>query len=478
MPDQSRKKFIQQISLAGLALLIPRTPAFGKTPSYKFLECSNENVIYYEKNSAEYETLRKGFNKRIDKYPKIIALCMNTNGVVEAMQYAATNNLKLTVKSGGHCMEGLSCLEGGMVINLSLLNKIEWLDKNTLNVGPACTLKNIYETVIPAGKYLPGGSCQSVAIGGLTLGGGYGLMSRNFGLTCDSLLEATMVTGERKIINTKDDPELLWALKGGGNGNFGVVTQMKFNLQQTPGTMQSYKFRNKTSDVHVAKETCRQWFELSKTLPDTCFSAFIFNGRTTYILLTNIGKNNTAVSDFIDHFKAASTKFTQGKKLPLAKALKAYYAEANPLTFKNASAGLYKDFADIEPVVEQVFTLIKKKPGILYQVNTLGGKIQSPFFEQSSSFAHRDCFYFSELQAYWDSAAATSGFLAQFELIQQQFVQAGVKAQYRNYPDINFKDWARLYYGKNVERLSAVKAKYDPGNIFGGLQTLGNAGKL
>jgi len=471
MKDQTRKKFIQQLGLAGMALLTSR--AFGKNFPYKFLEISSDNVIYYEKSSGEYETLRKGFNKRINKYPKIIALCMNANGVVEAMQYAKTNKLKLTVKSGGHCMEGLSCLDGGMVINLSLLNKIDWLDKNTINIGPACTLKSIYETVIPVGKYLPGGSCQSVAIGGLTLGGGYGLMSRNFGLTCDSLLEATMVTGEGKIVNTKDDAELLWALKGGGNGNFGVVTQMKFNLQQAPVTMQSYKFRNKTADIQIAKETCRQWFTRSQLLPDTCFSAFIFNGRTTYILLTNTGKNNTAVSDFIDHFKGASSKFTQGKRLPLAQALKAYYAEANPLTFKNASAGLYKDFSDIEPVIEEVFSLIKKKPGILYQVNTLGGKIQSALFEQNSAFAHRDRVFFSELQAYWESASATPGFLNQFEQIQQQFVNAGVKAQYRNYPDINFKDWANLYYGKNLTRLTAVKNKYDPGNIFGGLQTLG-----
>jgi len=236
--------------------------------------------------------------------------------------------------------------------------------------------------------------------------------------------------------------------------------------------MQSYKFRIKNSTIDIAKDTCKQWFTLSKTLPDTCFSAFIFNGRTTYILLTNIGKNNTSVNKFIASFKTTSTKFTQGHVLPLSQALKAYYAEAKPLTFKNASAGLYKSFEEIEPVIEQVFKLIKEKPGILYQVNTLGGKIQSALLEQKSAFAHRDCFYFSELQAYWQSDVATSSFLNQFELIQSQFAAAGIKAQYRNYPDVNFKDWAHLYYGKNLERLIALKNKYDPGNNFGGLQTL------
>lgn len=471
MPRQSRKKFIQQIGLTGIALLVQQVEALSKEYSYRLLKI-NDDVVFYERGAVEYENLRKGFNKRIDKYPQVIALCKNTEGVVEALKYAKVNNLQPAIKSGGHCMEGFSCISGGMVINVSLLDTLELPDKNTIALGPACTLKKIYETVIPEGKYLSGGSCQSVAIGGLTLGGGYGLMSRNFGLTCDSLVEATMVTTAGRIVSTNDDPELLWALKGGGNGNFGIVTQMKFKLKTAPATMRSYKFRNKNADINTAKEVCRQWFALSKNLPDTCFSAFIFNGRTTYILLTNIDNNNAPVNTFIDTFKAISTSFTQGKRLPLGQALKAYYAASKPLAFKNASAGLYKSFDEIESVIEEVFALIKKKPGILYQVNTLGGKIQSSAFEENSSFAHRDCLYFSELQAYWDSTTANDSFLNQFELIQQQFAIAGIKSQYRNYPDINFTDWAQQYYGKNLHRLLAVKKKYDPTNILGGVQTL------
>jgi len=222
------------MGLTGLALLLHKVNAMNRQVSYHILQNKSENVDYFQKDAAQYEILRKGFNKRINKYPKIIALCKNTLGVVEAVQYAKANNLLVTVKSGGHSMEGFSCLDGGMVINLSLLNSMQWIDANTIRVGVACTLKQIYEKLIPAGKYLPGGSCQSVGIGGLTLGGGYGLMSRNYGLTCDSLLEATGVTAAGQIINTKEDPELLWALKGGGNGNMAIVTEMTFSVQK-PG---------------------------------------------------------------------------------------------------------------------------------------------------------------------------------------------------------------------------------------------------
>jgi hypothetical protein len=469
----NRKQFIKNLGLTSLALLTQKIEVLSKTIPYSLLEISSNDVIYYEKNNVEYENLRKGFNKRINRYPKVIALCKNTKGVSEAVKYAISKQLNITVKSGGHCMEGFSCSDGGIVINLSLLNKIEWVDNNTINVGPACTLKKIYETVIPKGKYLPGGSCQTVAIGGLTLGGGYGLLSRTYGLTCDSLLETTMVDGKGNIVTTKNDAELLWACKGGGNGNFGAITEMKFKVHDPPKTMRSYKFRTQNVTIATAKDICKQWFEEAKNLPNGCFSAFIFNGKTTYILLTNINKNNSIVEKFITTFKALSTKFTEGKTLPLGDALKAYYAEANPITFKNASSGLYKNFDDIEPIVEEVFKLIVSRPGILYQINTLGGKIQNETFEATSSFPHREYFYFSELQAYWESASATNLFLQKFEAIQQLFAKQGIDAQYRNYPDANFKNFEHLYYGKNLAKLKGIKNKYDSMDMFHNGQSIG-----
>ena len=472
MATITRKDFIKKSSLATMALLMQQIAGYSNKVPYTLQTNSNSNVTYYQKTDAPYETLRKGFNKRINNYPKIIALCATTNGVVEAMQYATSKGLQVTVKSGGHCMEGFSSSNGGLVINLSLLNTIQWVDANTIKVGPACTLKQIYETVIPKGKYLPGGSCQTVGIGGLTLGGGYGLLSRAYGLTCDSLLQATMVTGNGTIVNTTSNAQLLWACKGGGNGNFAAITELQYKLQQAPSTMVSYKFRNQGTTLENAITICSKWFELSKTLPNTCFSAFIYNGKTTYILLTNVGKNNSVVQQFIETFKALSTKFTAGNPISFGTALKAYYAEANPITFKNASAGLYKSYSDIEGIVKEVFTKVKSTPGILYQINTLGGAIQNPQFEKASSFAHRDCIYFSEQQAYWESATANDKYLKAFEQIQAVFAKAGVTAQYRNYPDINFNNWAQLYYGKNLAQLQKIKNTYDPNNIFGGIQTL------
>ncbi len=223
-----RKEFLKLALLANLGLITKPLEGFSEQFGKYSTALSNDNVTYFKKGDVEYELLRKGFNKRIEKFPLIIALCKNTTGVTEAVKYAAQNRLPIAIKSGGHCMEGFSCNDGGMVINLSLLNKIEWIDGNNIKVGPGCTLSNIYDEILPKRKILPGGSCAGVGIGGLTLGGGYGLLGRKFGLTCDSLQEVTMVDGQGNIRSSVNDKDLLWACRGGGNGNFGVITEMKF----------------------------------------------------------------------------------------------------------------------------------------------------------------------------------------------------------------------------------------------------------
>lgn len=468
----SRKKFIQNISVASIALLANNFFSLANKFGYSLFEDKEEDVLFFEKSNRNYETYRKGFNTRIENYPKIIALCKTTKGVIKAIEKAKEQKLKISIKSGGHCMEGFSSNNGGLVINLSLMNNLDLIDKNIIKVGPAITLKQLYETLIPLGYYIPGGSCQSVAIGGLALGGGYGILSRAYGLTCDSLIEATMVTSDGSIISTKNDRELLWLLKGGGNGNFGVITEMKFKIYRAPQKLQSTRFRSKNISVSQAVDICKNWFQQTQTLPNSCFSAFIYNGKTTYILLTNTQTNSSTVNGFINYFRASSTNFSQTPRLPLGKALKTYYAEDHPIAFKNASAGLYKNFEDIENFLSIIFERIRKKPGILFQVNTLGGKIQDKNFEENSCFPYRAFSYFSELQAYWDSPNQAQKYLESFEDIQKIIKEGGINKHYRNYPDINFKEWDKNYYGNNLQKLKRAKQKYDKENLFAGTQVL------
>jgi Berberine and berberine like len=305
-----------------------------------------------------------------------------------------------------------------------------------------------------------------VGIGGLTLGGGYGLMARKFGLTCDSLQSVTMVDGSGKIITASGNDELMWACRGGNNGNFGVVTEMTFKVHPAPATMQSHRFRAYKMDMARTKMILQKWFELTATLPVACFSAFVLNGKTLYILLTNIGKQTTAVKNVIASLQLLTDKTTGNHPQPLTKALKVYYGKTEPLYFKNASAGLYKNFAEIETYIDKVLDIVLSTPGMIYQVNTLGGNIQRNDFEKASAFAHRAYPYFSELQAYWEIPAQENRLLQRFQQVQEVFNSNGIKAQYRNYPDINFTNAPQLYYGNNYKRLQDIKAIHDPNNLF------------
>jgi hypothetical protein len=456
-----RKQFLKTALLANAALLTK--PLFSIADGFLVDNLlSNEDVTYYKKPDAAYDSLRKGFNKRIDKYPLLIAVCTSTKGVANAVQYAIANKLPVAIKSGGHCMEGFSSNNGGMVINLTPLNKVEWVEDFKIKVGPGCTLQNLYNYILPKQKILPGGSCAGVALGGLVTGGGYGLMSRLFGLTCDSLLEVTMVDGKGNIVSSKDNPELLWACKGGASGNFGVVTELTFKVHTAPKLMQSIRFKTKNATAKKAAEIFKVWFAESKLLPNHCFSACLLNGKTVYILLTNTSKITTAVQNFINKLSAVSQTTINSPAKPLATALKTYYGRQQPLNFKNASSGLYKSFAEIEPFIENVLQKVIDSPGMIYQVNTVGGAVQNTEFEKTSCFAHRDYFYFSELQAYWESPTQANKLIQLFEEVQQLFYSNNIFVQYRNYPDVNFKAPLQQYYGSNLERLKAIKKLYDP----------------
>lgn len=429
------------------------------------IKVTDADVLLLTRNEAAYEAYNQGFNKRISHLPKYITVCKTDKGVQYAIQKARAEGLKVAVKSGGHSFEGFSSNDGGMVINLSQMKKITWLENDEVIVQPGCLLQEIQAEFFPKKKLLPSGSCGTVGIAGLTLGGGYGFFSRKYGLTCDSLLQLTMVGADGKIYNTDDDKELLWACKGGGNGNFGVVTSFRFKAHDMPPTFDSYvlKFRNMTADRF--ESSISAWFDVTAQLPPEAFGAYVLNGKTLTVLITTY-KSYPDFEQRIATITALADTVSPTLNADLPRAMKRYYGRKGPIYFKNASAGLYKDKSDVLKVKDDLFNLVISNTGLVFQVNTLGGKIADAAFEEASCYPHRQLPYLSELQAYWDNPSQEARLVNAFEEIQTLFRNSGITAHYRNYPDINFKNWEEAYYGKNYERLQAVKRKYDKDDLF------------
>lgn len=459
-----RKEFIKLLTLTAAGQWLILQNAFAKNWLDPFQ--SNTDVRYVKAGEQQYDLLRQGFNKRIQKFPSVIAVCANVTGVQQAVKLAKRLNIPVSIQSGGHCMEGFSVSQGGMMISLKQMNQIEWIDKDTIRVGPACTLSALYNELLPRQKYLPGGSCAGVAIGGLTMGGGYGLMSRKFGLTCDSLLSVNMVDGMGNLLDSKSDPELLWACKGGNNGNFGVVTSLTFRVHAAPKFLRQYKFRSFQVNTERANKLMQTWFKYSEKLPNECFSAFVLNRKTVYILLTQTGPDHPATKRFIQEIKKQSDKQTQTSAQPLAQALRNYYGRTEPLYFKNASAGLYQGYADVSNVIDRVMENVSDSAGLIFQINTMGGKIKDVDAEKSAAFPHRRFDYFSELQAYWDQPTQAKSRLQSFQKIQQLINDGKQRPQYRNYPDIEFAQPLVQYYGDSLPRLKKIKQRLDPENLF------------
>lgn len=461
MAAYTRKEFLKLASLSGASLMLASCGVTNRSSSKK-----PSTLELIQKDNPRYDELRQGFNKRISKYPFAIAMCRSTEDVAEAIEYGRKNHLPIAVKSGGHSMEGFSSNDNGLVVNLSQMNTVELRSDQTAKAGPGCTLSHLYDELLPQQRIIPAGSCGTVGLGGLTLGGGYGLFSRKYGLTCDNLLEATIVDGNGQIHSTKNNPELLWAIRGGGAGNFGVATELIFRTHPAPVQLQAHHFKSRKLSVAKAENILGRWFAFSEQLPTSCFSAYVLNGRTLTILVTNFEANTGEVQRLLNELALHMDEYRSDDPAELAGMLKHYYGSLVPVYFKNASAGFYKDFRDIEKFIDQVLERSMRTPGMIYQVNTLGGNIANPEFEASSCYPHREFNFLSELQAYWQQPSQEENLTAVSAEIQEIFRSNGVSSQYFNYCNLDFKNWQNAYYGKNYLRLQAVKNKYDPGNFI------------
>ncbi len=179
-----------------------------------------------------YNEARSIYNAMIDKKPAIIVKCKDQDDVVDTVNFARKNNLEVSIRSGGHNGAGLALIDDGLVIDLSDMKGLN-IDPTTktANIEPGNTLSDVDAATYEHGLALPSGVVGTTGIGGITLGGGIGYLSRKGGLTIDNLLECRVVlaTGEVVTANKDKNPDLFWALRGGG-GNFGVVVSFKYKL--------------------------------------------------------------------------------------------------------------------------------------------------------------------------------------------------------------------------------------------------------
>jgi FAD/FMN-containing dehydrogenase len=185
-----------------------------------------------EPGDAEYDSARRVYNAMIDRYPRIIVRCRDVADVISSLNFARSTGLTLAIRGGGHNGGGLGTCEGGLVIDLSQMNSTR-VDPvaRTVRVGGGCTWGDVDHATHTFGLATPSGIISTTGVGGLTLGGGLGHLTRACGLSIDNLLEVDVVLADGSFVTASEDahPDLFWAVRGGG-GNFGVVTSFLFKL--------------------------------------------------------------------------------------------------------------------------------------------------------------------------------------------------------------------------------------------------------
>lgn len=181
---------------------------------------------------AAYDQSREIWNAMIDRKPGLILVCSGTADVMSAVAYARKHNLLVSVRGAGHNIAGKSLSDGAVLIDLSALKSVRVdPDAKTVKVGPGATLGDLDHETQAFGLACPVGINSTTGVAGLTLGGGFGWLSRSYGMTVDNLISAEIVTadGARLVCNEQQNPDLFWAIRGGG-GNFGIVTEFEFRL--------------------------------------------------------------------------------------------------------------------------------------------------------------------------------------------------------------------------------------------------------
>lgn len=420
-----------------------------------------------------YDTARRDHNARIVRAPAAIIFCRSAADIAGAVRWARSHRVPLRARSGGHSYEGYSLVDDGLVIDVSALNGVR-LDAagQTARVGAGVRLLDLYETLAPHGVTVPGGSCATVGIAGLTLGGGYGLLARRFGLTCDHLDAVEMVLADGSVVraDAQNHADLLWACRGGGGGSFGIATEFTFRVRPV-NTVAVYRLTwgwNNFSAVLNAWQawaptvddrlTCLLKLRASGTL--TSMGQFVGPSAELTALLGPLRRAGTPREVSIETlgFLDACRRFagvTPGAaaltERPHFKASSDYAARLLPA----AAVAVIRRFLGTAP-----------SPSNLVQMENYGGAINrvSP---SATAFCHRAGTLFNlQYQAYWNGAApeqSNAAWVAAFRKAMRPFVTGGA---YSNYGDSGIADWPQAYYGANLKRLTQIKTKYDPGDLF------------
>jgi FAD/FMN-containing dehydrogenase len=405
------------------------------------------------------------FNPRWDVVkPAAVVKAANATDVQRSILFAKANKLVLVPKSGGHSYVGASTISNGMQVDVGAIRGMSY-SNGVLTVGPGARLYDVHAFLDKYGRSLPTGTCPTVGVAGLTLGGGMGIHTRAFGLTCDRLLSIALITADGKphVVSATVEPDLFWALRGGGGGNLGVITSFRFAT--IPATKLGF-FRLSWPESKAAAVVAG-WQKFAQTAPITSWGNLhidaVSNGTLSiHVLGISTTGNASAAAAQLEKLvgsKATSRSITVKTHLEAVKYLGG--GTTSPRTNFLAGSDVIKgpmNAATIAALIGAVKAAARAKTPAAAILDPLGGQAA----KQPTGGAAWPWRTALGVVQWYSNAANSAG--QTFITNGHRAVRAYSAGGYVNYVE-NYRS-VSTYYGASLTRLRAVKKKYDPTNFF------------
>jgi hypothetical protein len=458
----------------GTVPLVDALTAAAAPPSGTFRELDRQlrgDVV--QRGAPGYNAARVVYDTRYDAVkPQAIAYCESLADVQKTVRWARKHHVHIVPRSGGHSYGGYSTTSG-VIVDVSRLHAVSLAANGRAEAGAGAELMGVYTALANRGRMIPGGTCPTVGIAGLTQGGGIGLSGRKFGLTCDHLLEATVVLadGSAVVANARQHSDLYWALRGGGGGNFGIVTRLVFRTHPV-GSVSTYSMEWPWSD---AKQVVQAWQAFAPHAPDGLSCVLNVNAAaglgTPHI--TSAGQffgSEQALRSLLAPLANAGTptRFTTTTRTFLEAVH--YWAGGGTgrATFaaKSSISTAPLSSAGIDALLHQIED--KRTAGTgsgIVLLDSWGGAINR-VPKGATAFVHRSALFSMQYLAYWDAGTAAAPNVAWLRRCFAALRPYVSTFAYQNYIDPELPNWQHAYYGTNLARLRQVKHKYDPHNVF------------
>jgi hypothetical protein len=463
-------------------------------------------------SAASYPTDAPLYNEAYTPHPAAIAYCATPTDVQRCVAFARQHTVPLAARSGGHSYAGYST-SSGLVIDVSPLNAVSvpvTTSPNaatatatstatataTATVGAGTKLIDLYSQLGSHGVLVPGGSCPTVGITGLALGGGIGIFARAYGLTCDNIASLRLVTadGTLRTCSPDEHADLYWASRGGGGGNFGVVTSFTFNVHPIP-EVNLFTLEWPWAAAGTVLDT---WLRTMPTMPDQLWSNCQLDSTghpgNGFLKVTGVFAGSTAAcASALAPLLAGAGAAPSDRFVGPVSYLDAMLIEAgcegktvaqchlttqnpqgtlarSPFAAKSSYVNAPLGAAGTAAVIEAVEMLAAEVPGVGGAIVFDGyGGVINQLAPGDTAFVHRQAIACAQYSVTYATAppsrsasVAAHAWLAQTEKVFAPYA----RGSYQNYIDPTLSGWPAAYYGANLGRLMEVKRRHDPTDLF------------